>query len=219
MIRTVARIFIKGLAALLPIVLTLYLIGLLAWWAETTMRSLLTVIIPEEGYIAGMGLAVALLIILLFGLLIDAYMVRRTLDITEQGMRRVPVVKSIYGAIKDFMGYFSNIRRGQMNQVVLVRMPNSDYKLIGLVTRESFADLPDGMGDDDSVAVYFPMSYQIGGYTVILPREQVQPVDMSIEDGLRFALTAGIKSEADDEATAVTAADGPFKTPSTPAGR
>lgn len=196
MLRQFTRIFIKGLVALLPIVLTLYLIGLLGWWAEATMRGIVTIAINEERYIPGMGLLLALFLIMLAGLLVDAYMVRRTLAVTERGMQRVPVVKSIYGAIKDFLGYFSNMRQGQMNQVVLVRIPNSDFKLVGLVTREAFDDLPDALGDDNSIAVYFPMSYQIGGYTLILPRNQVEIVDMSIEDGLRFALTAGIKSEA-----------------------
>ncbi|MFA9478987.1 DUF502 domain-containing protein [Phycisphaerales bacterium AB-hyl4] len=195
MLRILTRIFLKGLVALLPIVLTLYLVGLLGWWAETTMRSLLTVIIAEERYLPGMGLVLAVAVILLAGLLIDAYLFRRTLDYTEQGMQRVPVVKSVYGAIKDFMGYFSTMNRQRMNQVVLVRLPNSDFKILGLVTREQFRDLPKGVGGDGAVAVYFPMSYQIGGYTVILPREQIEPVDMSIEDGLRFALTAGIKSD------------------------
>ncbi|MEX0746329.1 MAG: DUF502 domain-containing protein [Phycisphaeraceae bacterium] len=207
MLRILTRIFVKGLVALLPIVLTLYLVGLLAWWAEATMRAVLTIVVPEERYIPGMGLVLAVVVILLAGLAIDAYMVRRTLAYTEQGMQRVPVVKSVYGAIKDFMGYFTAVQHQRMNQVVLVRLPNSDLKIMGLVTREQFSDLPDGIGSDDHVAVYFPMSYQIGGYTVILPRAQIELVDMTIEDGLRFALTAGIKSDNGDASAAVLSAE------------
>ncbi len=73
-----------------------------------------------------------------------------------------------------------------------MRLPHSEQKLLGLVTRQSFEDTPAGMGDEHSVAVYLPMSYQIGGFTLILPRDQIEPIDMSIEDGLRFALTAGV---------------------------
>jgi uncharacterized membrane protein len=44
------------------------------------------------------------------------------------------------------------------------------------------------------VAVYLPMSYQIGGYTTMIPRSAIQPVDMSIEEAMRFAVTAGMSA-------------------------
>ena len=44
----------------------------------------------------------------------------------------------------------------------------------------------------ETVAVYFPMSYQIGGYTLFLPRERLTPVKMSMEDAMRFVVTAGM---------------------------
>ena len=64
--------------------------------------------------------------------------------------------------------------------------------LIGFVTREDFRGTPFGLADADTVAVYLPMSYQIGGYTVLLPRRLIEPIDMSVEDALRFAVTAGM---------------------------
>lgn len=210
MIAKVVGTFFRGLIALLPIIITLYLLFLLAWWAEDTMRGILTLALPdpdpeqlEEGerlpafrYYPGMGLALAVVLIFLFGLLLNAYLVKRIYGYAETLLQRIPVIKSVYGATKDFIGYFSAVRRREMGQVVLVSLPHSERKLLGLVTRESFDDLPDGIGGENEVAVYFPMSYQIGGYTVILPRDQVEPVDMSIEDCLRFVLTAGIREKA-----------------------
>lgn len=200
--------FLRGLMALLPIIITLYLLFVLAWWAEETMGSVLTLVladpeqIPEDEpvpafrYYPGMGLALAVVLIFLFGLLLNAYLVKRIYAHAETVMQRIPVIKSVYGAIKDFLGYFSSVRRREMGQVVLVRFPNSKGKLLGLVTRESFEDLPKQLSGEDQVAVYFPMSYQIGGYTLIIPRDQIEPIDMSIEDCLRFVLTAGIREKA-----------------------
>lgn len=215
MVNRFVRIFLQGLVALLPLVLTVYLVFLLGWWLEDTMRGILTLVIPDpdpaaldEGerlptyrYYPGMGLVLAVLLIFGFGLVLKAYLVKRLYSYTESVMQRIPVVKSIHGATKDFLAYFSSSQK-QMNQVVLVDMPGTDRKLLGLVTRQSFEDLPEGMGSEHHVAVYLPMSYQIGGYTLILPRSQVQEIDMSIEDGARFALTAGI-SEQPREPTAV----------------
>jgi uncharacterized membrane protein len=82
-----------------------------------------------------------------------------------------------------------------MGQVVRVRVADHMH-LIGFVTREDFTTLPAGLGGADVIAVYLPMSYQVGGYTVLLPRRLVEPVDMSVEDALRFAVTAGMSQVA-----------------------
>ena len=65
-------------------------------------------------------------------------------------------------------------------------------RLIGFITRDEFGELPPGIRDDDTLAVYFPMSYQIGGFTMMVPRLAVQPIDMSIEQAMRFVVTAGM---------------------------
>jgi uncharacterized membrane protein len=68
-------------------------------------------------------------------------------------------------------------------------------RLLGFITRSDFSDLPPGVGKEGEVAVYLPMSYQVGGYTILVPRSRVTAVDMSREEALRFLLTAGIKAQ------------------------
>jgi uncharacterized membrane protein len=63
--------------------------------------------------------------------------------------------------------------------------------MIGLVTRNSFEDLPKGVGTNQDIVVFFPFSYQIGGITAIVPKSLVTPVDMTVEKGLRFMATGG----------------------------
>ena len=92
------------------------------------------------------------------------------------------------------MHFLSRSPRGAEEQRKAVMVSVGDgLKLIGFVTRQAFRDLPDGIGEEgNTVAVYLPMSYQIGGYTVFLPRSSVKPLDMSVEQVMRFALTAGM---------------------------
>ena len=68
-----------------------------------------------------------------------------------------------------------------------------NMRLLGFVTRADFSHAP-GIARADEVAVYLPMSYQVGGYTVLVPRSACTPVDMSREEALKFILTAGLKS-------------------------
>ena len=83
-------------------------------------------------------------------------------------------------------------------QVVTVTLPGSNLRLMGFVTRDEFSDLPEGIAEPGEVAVYLPMSYQVGGYTVFMPRSQLSPVQMSREQAMRFVLTAGLKSKSNE---------------------
>ena len=77
--------------------------------------------------------------------------------------------------------------------MVSVQLPGIDMRLLGFLTRSDFSDMAKGVGNEDEMAVYLPMSYQVGGYTVLIPRKRVTPVPMSREEAMRFVLTAGLK--------------------------
>ena len=65
-------------------------------------------------------------------------------------------------------------------------------QVIGFVTQAIPENLPEGFREEDSILVYFPLSYMIGGYAVLVPRSTVRPLDMSMEEAMRFTLTAGV---------------------------
>ena len=139
-----------------------------------------------------MGLIAGVLVLLVIGLLVNAYLVRRLIDFGERWLLRVPVLKTVYGAIRDLT---SLVRvgdgGGELQRVVLVDV--GPGRVIGFVTQES-AGLP-GMPEDPTlVAVYLPMSYQIGGYTLYLPRDRLQPTDLSVEQAMRIVLTGGLQN-------------------------
>ena len=74
-------------------------------------------------------------------------------------------------------------------------MPGQEHGIVGLVTRQAMHGLPRGLGDlSDRVAVYLPMGYMIGGYTVFVPRSWTTPIDMSVEEAMRSALIAFMAS-------------------------
>ena len=76
----------------------------------------------------------------------------------------------------------------------MVPLGNTGMKVLGFVTRDNLDDAPAGMAEKDEVAVYLPMSYQVGGYMVVLPRAGMTELDMSVDKALTFALTAGMVS-------------------------
>ena len=124
-----------------------------------------------------------------------AYIVRRLFEFSEKLLLKVPLIKTIYGALRDFFSLFAGQDDEVALQVVTVQVPGSDMRLMGFVTRDHFSDLPDGIAVEGDVAVYLPMSYQIGGYTVFMPRSQITPIAMSREQAMRFVVTAGLRSK------------------------
>ena len=114
---------------------------------------------------------------------------------------RIPVVKTIYVAIRDFMRFFpSSGQSGDLKRVVLV--PMGPGKIIGFVTAESGATVGLAGEASDAVAVYLPMSYMVGGYTVFLPRDLLVPTSLTIEAGMRIALMGAVHAPAGVAATA-----------------
>lgn len=182
----------KGLLTILPISLTIYF----AYWLGVTTESLLSTplkwLVSEAYYWPGMGLIAGVLVLFAVGLLVNAYLVRRVIEFGERLVLRVPVLKTVYGAIRDLTSLVKvGDGGGELQRVVLVDV--GPGRVIGFVTQESAA-LPGMAADPSLVAVYLPMSYQIGGYTLYLPRERLQPTDLSVEQAMRIVLTGGLQN-------------------------
>ena len=195
-IKDIQNTFLTGLAVLLPIVVT----GWVIWWLVSTTESYLAwqlnFILPESAYLPGMGLIAALLLIFLIGLMMRTWLVSSLVRLGEKLLRRIPLVNTLYGSIRDFARFVSADPQQRFNRVVSIAWPGTEIRVIGFVTREDFETLPAELVNEDTIAVYLPLSYQIGGYTVLLPRRLTTPIDMSMEDALRFSITAGMSSKS-----------------------
>ena len=195
--KSVGKIFLTGLLTVLPVLATLYLILWLVGAMERFFGAQLKWLIPDEYYRTGMGLLLAVLIIFGVGLLMHALLFRRAFGWAERLLLSIPVVRSVYTSLRDLFGLIAQNTDASAMQVVSVTLPGTQMRALGFVTRREFDGLPQGVGGPDEVAVYLPMSYQIGGYTFLLPRDQAVPVDMSREDAMKFILTAGLKTVKD----------------------
>ncbi len=191
------KLFLKGLAVVIPVALTLAILWWLAGGAETLLGGVLIRFLPDGWYVPGMGLVSAMAITILIGLLSHVLLFQRLFTLAEGILNRLPLVKTIYSAIKDFIGYFSPGSKQAMSKVVLARIPGQDFEQIGFLTREDFSNLPINPTVEDPVAVYLPMSYQVGGYTLFLPRSSITPLDMSFEEGMKLVLTGAVTREVD----------------------
>jgi uncharacterized membrane protein len=151
--------------------------------------------VSKDLYVPGMGVGAGFIIILGVGILLRVWLFRKLFAWGDTILEKLPLIKSLYGSIRDLMSFFDTSKKKEFHKVVMITIADTDTRLMGLVTREDFSKLPDGIDNGETVAVYLPMSYQMGGFTVFVPKTNIKPVDMSIEEAMRFTLTAAVSTE------------------------
>ena len=187
----VGRIFLTGLLTVLPVIATLYFVLWVLSVLEQFFGKQVLLLIPDQWYRTGMGLVVAIVVVFLVGVLMHALLFRQLFGRAEKLLLEIPLVRSVYAALRDLLGLFAEHK--EPLQVVALDLPGN-LRVLGFITRSDFSDAPTGIARKDEVAVYLPMSYQIGGYTVLVPRSACTQVEMSREEAMKFILTAGLKS-------------------------
>jgi uncharacterized membrane protein len=192
---TLGKLFLKGLVVVIPVTLTLAILWWMARGAEEILGGLLMKFLPGGWYIPGMGVVSALAMTILIGLLTHVILFQKLFALGDAILNRLPLVKTIYSALKDFITYLSPDSKMALSKVVLVKVPGQQFEQLGFVTREDFSRLPLQLTADEPIAVYLPMSFQIGGYTLFLPRSCLTQVDMSFEEGMKLVLTGAVSRE------------------------
>lgn len=197
--KNLSQYFFRGLITALPLGLTVYLLYVFLVWSESVAMQVIRPFIGRL-YVPGMGLLLGITGIVLLGMLMSQRGMGKLLSLIELPFTNLPVVKSIYSSLKSFADYFSPQRNKTVpHMVVALRLPGLELELVGLITRQSVEDLPAGFLQGDRVAVYLPMGYNIGGYTLFVPRAWVQPIDMSVEEAMRAALFAWMRPAPSDD--------------------
>lgn len=183
--------FLRGLSVVVPVALTAWAVIWLARTAETLLKPVFLLVLPDSLYVPGMGTALAIAAIFGVGVLMRVFFVKKLWQALESVFERIPLIKSLYNAIQDFMSLFSSDASEQASRVVAFTARDGS-RLLGLAMSEvSIEGLDDGL-----VAVYLPMSYQVGGFTVLVSADDLEEVDMAVEEAMRFIVTAGVRRQS-----------------------
>ena len=198
--KSLSKIFLSGLAAILPMAITMYILYWLGSGAEERLGGLIQLVVPQHYYWTGMGLIAGLLLVFAIGLLLNALVIRNLFVWSEEWLAKVPLVKTLYGSIRDLMKFVSGSKGKQMGQVVTVKIGEPDILVLGFLTNGNISFI-DKTLRPDLVAVYLPLSYQIGGHTILVPRSAVKPAELPMNEAMRFAITAGMLAGENKDAS------------------
>jgi uncharacterized membrane protein len=191
MITQLRNLFLQGIALLAPLIITIALLVWLGRSAESFMGGLLRHLMPDAWYVPGMGLLAGIGVTLAAGLLANLFLVRWLLNWAERIVDRIPLVETLFQGLKDVARFFGRSGDKTLGRPVAVDIHG--LRLVGFVMQES-ASLPPSKSSGETaerVAVYLPMSYQVGGYTVYVNPDQVANLDVGTEQAMRAVLTGG----------------------------
>lgn len=213
MLSRLRTLFLQGIALLAPLIITIALLVWLARIAEVFMGGMLRGLMPADWYVPGMGLLAGIGLTLAAGLLANLFLVRWLLGLAERIVDRIPLVKVLFQGLKDLARFFGQGGERPLGRPVCVEL--GGQQLVGFVMQERTrlpivaaprADAPDAPADAQAdataggpdateaplrIAVYLPMSFQVGGYTLYLDPAQVRDLDVGIDQALRTVLTGG----------------------------
>ena len=161
---------------------------------ENLLGTTLRKILGENAYFPGVGFLATIVIIFLLGLMLNNLLTAGVLNWLQNKLTEIPLIKVVYSPLRDVMNLFSKDNDpNHLQKVVLVDF-GSGKKALGLVTREHFEDT--GLSTQifqNRIAVYFPMSYGLGGYTLLVNKTDIEAIDVPVEKAMSLALTAWIK--------------------------
>lgn len=193
--RHLTSTFLRGFSVVLPVALTLWIVVWLAVATEDLLRGVFLVFLPDSYYLPGLGLVFGLVLVYAVGVLVQVFMVKRVWEGLRALLERIPLVKTVYTAINDFFAFFSSGPGDGASTVVSVDV-GGGASVIGFVTDYSPTAIDVAGPESNRIAVYLPLSYQIGGCTVLIPRERVTPLDIPVEEAMRLVLTAAIQNRS-----------------------
>jgi uncharacterized membrane protein len=175
-IKRLAGYFLRGCLVTAPLGITVYIV----WVILSAIDRLLPLPIP------GLGLLATVALITIIGLFTSNVVGRSVLDLTENLLQRLPLVKLVYNSIKDLVSAFVGDKR-RFDAPVAVSLAGNN-KVLGFVTRDGLGRL----GMPDYVAVYFPQSYNFAGYLMLVPRAQIEHLDLPSADVMTFIISGGV---------------------------
>ncbi len=146
----------------------------------------------DHWYLHFVGMAVALLLLLIVGFLVSSFIGRAVWRVFERGILRIPLIKQVYPYVKQVTDFVLSERPLEVSRVVMVEYPRKDCWSLGFVTSRGLATLHSKTGRD-LVAIFVPSSpTPVTGYVIQVPREDVIDVPLSVDQALRFTITGGV---------------------------
>lgn len=193
--KTILKSFINGILTIVPIILVIYVIYKTFLFLDGLLGNSLRPYLRED-YIPGIGLLTTIVLITVLGWLSTKYITGKVIKLIDRLLEKIPVVKTIYSVIKDTIQSFLGEKKS-FSKVALVIIPGTEMRSIGFITSEQLEDFYSPL--KDHVAVYVPQTFQVAGFTFLVPKKQVEIINVKPEDAMKFVLSGGMTTASKEK--------------------
>lgn len=181
------RWFIAGLVLLAPTAITVFV---LLWLFEHLDGPVRRAIANATGYdVPGIGVVATVFLILLAGAVASSIALRGIIRWLERLLDRIPLVRTLYGAVKQLITPFADEKNNPFQHVVMVEFPDEGVFSLGFLVKENAATSPKGV---PLSAVMVPTNHGYLGFVGLYPASKIHPCDMTAEEALKFLVSMGI---------------------------
>ncbi len=187
MFRQIAQHFGIGLATVLPFAFVIWVVIFVFDQVDGLFGQYVDRI--QGVYIPGVGFLLVVIGITFVGALTRNYVSRKVLQWIEGIFTHTPFIKTLYTTVKELISNIMSRHRG-FQRAVLVKWPDERALVVGFVTNEHLPEEVDPAGE--FISVFLPNTFQLAGITVIVSKERVEPCSWSVEEALKFAVSAGL---------------------------
>lgn len=189
--KKILNYFLQGLLLVVPIAVTIWVLFKTILWIDSLLPLQIPIKIPgfEKLELPGLGILTIFVMISIIGYFGVRYIRNPLFSYLETLIDKAPLIKLIYGSVKDLVEAFVGEKR-RFNKPVLVTLEKDGIiNRVGFVTQEDLSEL--GLGKD-LIAVYLPFSYSFAGELIILPRTNIRPLNASGTDMMKFIISGGV---------------------------
>ena len=190
------RYFLAGVLVTSPIFITVYVTWIIITFIDNQVADLLpdsldfTKQLPHQ--IPGLGLIISVVVITIIGALTPGFIGRTLLKTGEKFLDKMPVVRSIYGAIKQIMETVMSTNSESFREVVLVEYPRKGIWVIGFVTGETKGEVK-SLNKETLINVFIPTTPNpTSGFILFLPKKDLIYMKMKVEDAVKMVISGGI---------------------------
>jgi len=193
--------FLAGVLVTAPIGITFYISWLLIRWVDSKITPLIPAAYNPETYlhfaVPGLGLIIVLITLTIIGWATAGLLGRLWMRISEKLLSRMPVIRSIYAAIKQIIETILKQQSNAFREVVLFEYPRRGSWAIGFITGQTRGEVQN-LTSDDVVNVFLPTTPNpTSGYLLFIPRKELVILDMTVEEGIKMVVSGGIVTPPD----------------------
>jgi uncharacterized membrane protein len=195
--RKLVNYFLAGLVLTGPIAITLYLAWTVIGWIDAAVVPVIPRQLNPAQYlpfpIPGLGLIIAVAVITLIGFIAANFIGRRLFGFGERIVGRVPVLSSVYNALKQIFDTLITQRGTSFKSVGLIEYPRKGVWAVALIASDARGEVAHKIPEDDLIGVFMPTTPNpTTGFLMFLPRRDVIILDMSVEEGAKLIISAGL---------------------------